>query len=76
MLTQFFCDAKGKPSSMRLMSFVSLLIGGALAILPVFGFEPGPSEHVLYFLGGAFGGKAYQKHTEGKVSPGTQQGET
>ena len=62
----FFCDDEGNPSSMRLMSMLSLLVAAALATVEVmaWGSGEGHSELVLYFLIGAFAPKAVQKFAE------------
>ena len=64
----FFNDPKGKPSSMRLMSFLALFIAAALALIPMlsYGAQAGNPEHVLYFLVAAFAPKAVQKFAENK----------
>lgn len=62
----FFTDDEGSPSSMRLMSFVSLLLAGALAGINALGWGSPDSEHVLYFLVAAFAPKTVQKFVEKK----------
>ena len=62
----YLTDDEGSPSSMRLMSMLALIMSGALAIAPVFGWSGGKSEHVLYFLVAAFAPKAVQKFVEKK----------
>ena len=59
-------DNGGNPSSMRLMSILSLMIAGPLACVEVFGWGSGESktELVLYFLVAAFAPKAVQKFAE------------
>ena len=56
-------DNKGQPSSMRLMSLISLLVAIALSIAAVYGMEGDPI-HILYFLTAAFAPKAVQKFAE------------
>ena len=64
----WFSDNQGNPSSMRLMSFLALLIAGGLAAIEVFGWGSGGSktELVLYFLVAAFAPKSVQKFAEKK----------
>ena len=57
-------DNEGKPSSMRLMSMLLLVVASGLAVLTAFGIAAGPPEHILYFLLGAFAPKAVQKFAE------------
>lgn len=60
-------DPQGNPSSMRLMSMLSLLCAIAIAGVEVMGWgaQGGDrSELVLYFLIGAFAPKAVQKFAE------------
>ena len=54
-------DQDGKPSSMRLMSMVSLLAAIVLAALPALTNTPAQDMVVLYFLTGAFAPKVMQK---------------
>ena len=62
-MKEFFKDKKGKLSSMRLMSFLSLLIACVLAIMN-FITGTGSSEIVLYFLVAATCPKVVQKFAE------------
>ena len=64
----YFTDDHGNPSSMRIMSFLALLVAAALACVEVLGWGSGESktELVLYFLVAAFAPKAVQKFAEGK----------
>lgn len=65
---QFFSDDDGNPSSMRLMSMLSLIVAALLAAVEVMGWGSGDgnAELVLYFLLGAFAPKAVQKFAERK----------
>ena len=67
---KFFSDDQGNPSSMRLMSFLGLLIAGGLALSMVMGWGSAEgnkqTELVLYFLVAAFAPKAVQKFAEKK----------
>ena len=65
---QFFSDDDGNPSSMRLMSMLSLIVAALLAAVEVMGWgsADGNTELVLYFLLGAFAPKAVQKFAERK----------
>lgn len=65
---KFFSDDEGNPSSMRLMSFLSLLtaIGLAFSMIMGWGKHNGNTELVLYFLIAAFVPKAVQKFAEKK----------
>ena len=67
----FLRDQEGQPSCMRLISFGSFLVAGALAVIVVLG-QTSTAEVVLVgqFLAGAVGGKIGQKHLEGKAPPG------
>ena len=64
-----FSDNEGNPSSMRIMSFISLLVAIGLAAAPFF-IENCPRDnlHVLYFLTAAFAPKAVQKFAERQKS--------
>ena len=66
-------DESGKPSSMRLMSVLALLVSAALAFIEMFewGSTESKSELVLYFLVAAFAPKAVQKFAEGSPNPGS-----
>ena len=65
---RFFDDDKGNRSSMRLMSFIGLVIAGFLAFSMVMGWGSDKgnkqTELVLYFLVAAFAPKAVQKFAE------------
>ena len=64
---KFFTDDKGFPSSMRLMSFLSLLMAGFLALAITMDWGKNHNtELVLYFLVAAFAPKAVQKFAEKK----------
>lgn len=65
-MPSYMNDESGKPSSMRLMSMLSLLIAAGLAFIEVFewGSDESKTELVLYFLVGAFAPKAVQKFAE------------
>ena len=65
---QFLSDDDGNPSSMRLMSMLSLVVAALLAAVEVMGWGSGDgnTELVLYFLLGAFAPKAIQKFAERK----------
>ena len=64
---KFFTDDNGSPSSMRLMSFVSLIISGFLAFMITMGWGAHQNtELVLYFLVAAFAPKVVQKFAEKK----------
>ena len=69
-IKKVFSDDEGNPSSIRLMSFLSLLIAGGLAATMVldWGSPEGAkkTELVLYFLVGAFAPKVVQKFAEKK----------
>ncbi len=59
-------DDKNQPSSMRLMSLISLIAAIGFAIGSLFS-EPGKEPDsfiVLYLLSGAFAPKAFQKFAE------------
>ena len=64
----YLSDSDGNPSSMRLMSLLSLCIAALLAAVEVMGWGAGEgnTELVLYFLLGAFAPKAIQKFAEKK----------
>lgn len=65
-MKRFLSDDKGHPSAMRLMSMLALVVAIILAVIPVFGYDAGAKEHVLYFLTAAFAPKAVQKFAEEK----------
>ena len=63
----FLTDDNGSPSSMRLMSILSLGISGILATTITMGWgENHNTELVLYFLVAAFAPKVVQKFAEKK----------
>ena len=62
-MKEFFKDKKGKLSSMRLMSFMSLIVACVLAIMN-FTTGTGSPEIVLYFLVSATAPKVVQKFAE------------
>lgn len=66
----FLRDQEGQPSCMRLISFGSFLVAGALGVMTMLG-ETSTAEVVLVgqFLAAAVGGKIGQKHLEGKAPP-------
>ena len=66
----FLRDQEGNPSCMRLISFGSFLVAGALAVMVALG-ETSTAEVVLVgqFLAAAVGGKVTQKHLESKAPP-------
>ena len=63
---KFLHDDEGNPSSMRLMSIISLLSAIGLAVLPVITDAASQDTVVLYFLTAAFAPKAIQKFAEQK----------
>lgn len=68
----FLRDQEGQPSCMRLISFGSFLVAGALGVMVVLG-ETSTAEVVLVgqFLAAAVGGKIGQKHLENKAPSGS-----
>lgn len=68
-MPSYMKDESGKPSSMRLMSMVSLLVAAGLAVIEVFewGSAESKTELVLYFLIAAFAPKAVQKFAEDRA---------
>lgn len=68
MEKKFFSDDRGNPSSIRMMSMLSLVVAATLAFVEVFGWGSGEgnTELVLYFLVAAFAPKAVQKFAEMK----------
>jgi len=66
--TGYFTDDNGNVSSMRVRSFLALVVAAALAAVEVFGWGSCESktELVLYFLVAAFAPKAVQKFAEKK----------
>ena len=69
-VSRFFQEENGKPSSMRLMSFVALLAAiafGALTLLVVDGDTAGEGVFISFgFLIAAFAPKALQKFAESR----------
>ena len=70
-MPSYMRDESGKPSSMRLMSVLALLVAAALAFVEMFewGSTESKSELVLYFLVAAFAPKAIQKFAEDSPNP-------
>ena len=70
-MPSYMRDESGKPSSMRLMSVLALLVAAALAFIETFGWgsTESKSELVLYFLVAAFAPKAIQKFAEDSPNP-------
>ncbi|MXZ28101.1 MAG: hypothetical protein F4222_08715 [Gammaproteobacteria bacterium] len=65
---KFLSDNEGNPSSMRLMSMLSLIVAAGLALIEVMGWGEckGNTELVAFFVLGAFAPKAIQKFAERK----------
>ena len=60
----FTTDETGKPSAMRLMSFLSFLFSAGLAVSDAFGVAEVGFETILVFLVAGFAPKAVQKFAE------------
>jgi len=60
----FLDEKEGVKSSMRLMNVISLLIVGALALIPLWKGAPADMSLILMFLSGAFAPKIIQKYME------------
>lgn len=71
-MPSYMKDESGKPSSMRLMSVLALVVAAALAFVEMFewGSTESKSELVLYFLLAAFAPKAIQKFAENSPKGG------
>lgn len=67
---EIFCDINGEISSTRIMSVLSVLGG-----LGFMGIDPGQAKELAtplaVLFGGAFGGKAMQRHFEKRKDPDT-----
>lgn len=57
-------DSQEKISSMRVMSFLALIVAAGLAVANCVPGVQGDNLHVLYFLTAAFAPKAVQKFAE------------
>lgn len=68
MLAKMFEEQQGEVSCMRVMSFLSLLIGASIAYYGIFKGQDlsSYSTTIGIFVGAAFGGKLGQKYFEGK----------
>ena len=60
-------DSDGNPSTMRVLCIMSFLVAAIIGLaigLDKAEYTQGKMDLVLYFLGGAFGGKVGQKYIE------------
>ena len=64
MFNEAFIDPHGKPSSMRLMSFIALVIAGVLAFVSLSAAVTTDPQTILYFLLAAFAPKTAQRFAE------------
>ena len=66
MDVSFLSDPEGKTSSMRVMSFLALLIASGLSLVKYIGWGSGTQETeiIFYFLVAAFAPKAVQRFAE------------